>query len=120
VLSGLTYPVPPIRGGGPQIVLYNTCLNITDPDIDWKILSNWDAGLEGQVYDRQRILPIKTTALDRLALALVNLLPYRIRKQIFSEVGDQDHLLLNIKMIRKLLLKNMMLLCVTNLTPSLT
>ena len=105
VLSGLTYPVPPIRGGGPQIVLYNTCLNINDPEIDWKILANWDPDLEEIDYDRDRILAIKTTALDRLTLALVNLLPYRIRKRIFSEVGNRERLLLNLKIIRKLLFK---------------
>lgn len=105
VLSGLTYPVPPIRGGGPQIVLYNTCLNISDPEIEWTILGEWIHELEELDYDRRRIQAIKTTRLDRLMLALVNLLPYRMRKRIFSEVGDHERLLLTLKIIRKLLFK---------------
>lgn len=106
VLSGLTYPVPPIRGGGPQIVLYNTCLNISDPEIEWRILANWEPELEEINYDRYRVLAIKTIAFDRFVLALVNLIPYRIRKRIFSEVGDKDRLLLNLKIIRQLLFRN--------------
>lgn len=105
VLSGLNYPVPPIRGGGPQIVLYNTCLNITDPEIDWTILADWDEGLKEVDFDRKRILAIKTRWIDRILLAVVNLLPYRIRKMIFSEVGDQDRLVLNLKILRKLLFR---------------
>jgi len=105
VLSGLNYPVPPIRGGGPQIVLYNTCLNITDPEIDWTILADWDEGLKEVDFDRKRILAIKTKWIDRILLAIVNLLPYRIRKKIFSEVGDQDRLVLNLKIVRKLLFR---------------
>lgn len=103
VLSGLTYPVPPIRGGGPQIVLYNTCINMTDPDIDWRILANWEPGLDELDFDRRKIHAIQTSWVDKLALALVNLLPYRTRKRIFSEVGDQKRLLLNLKIVRKLL-----------------
>lgn len=105
VLSGLNYPVPPIRGGGPQIVLYNTCLNITDPEIDWTILADWDEGLKEVDFDRKRILAIKTKWIDRILLAIINLLPYRIRKKIFSEVGDQDRLVLNLKIVRKLLFR---------------
>lgn len=102
VLSGLTYPVPPIRGGGPQIVLYNTCLNITDPEIDWKILANWESELDQIKFDRNKIITLKTTWVDRLSLRMVNLLPFRLRKRIFSEVGDQERLILNIKILRKL------------------
>ena len=105
ILSGLNYPVPPIRGGGPQIVLYNTCLNITDPEIDWTILADWDEGLKEVDFDRKRILAIKTRWIDRILLAIVNLLPYRIRKKVFSEVGDQDRLILNLKIVRKLLFR---------------
>jgi len=112
VLSGLTYPVPPIRGGGPQIVLYNTCLKIFDPDIDWKILANWEPELDQLQFDRSKIIAIKTTWLDKLALKLVNLLPYRLRKSIFSEVGDQERLILNIKILRKLFsLKKDIIVC---------
>ena len=105
VLSGLNYPVPPIRGGGPQIVLYNTCLNITDPEIDWTILADWDEGLENVDFDRKKILALKTKWCDRFLLAVVNFLPYRIRKKIFSEVGNQDRLILNLKIVRKLLFR---------------
>ena len=105
MLSGLLYPVPPIRGGGPQIILYNTCLHITDPRVDWFILSNWEPGLDRVDYDHKRIIAIKATWLDKLILKIVNLLPYRIKKSIFSEIGDQERLLLNIKILRKLMFK---------------
>lgn len=112
VLSGLNYPVPPIRGGGPQIVLYNTCLKITDPEIDWKILANWESDLDQIKFDRNKIITFKTTWVDRLALRMVNLLPFRLRKRIFSEVGDQDRLILNIKILRKLFsLKKDIIVC---------
>ena len=105
ILSGLTYPVPPVRGGGPQIVLYNTCLNLTDPEIDWYILASWEPELDEINYDHSRIKAVKTIWLDKLILKCVNFLPYRLRKSIFSEVGDQKRLLLNIKIIRKLIFR---------------
>lgn len=80
ILSGLNYPVPPIRGGGPQIVLYNTALKMNDPEIDWTIFGNWEMGLESVDYDRNRIKALKTQSIDKFLRGLVNLLPYRWRK----------------------------------------
>ena len=103
ILSGLNYPVPPIRGGGPQIVLYNTALKMNDPEIDWTIFSNWERGLESVDYDRKRIRALKTQLIDRFLRGLVNLLPYRWRKSLFSVVGNPDLMILNIKIARRLL-----------------
>ena len=103
ILSGLTYPVPPIRGGGPQIVLYNTALKMNDPDIEWTIFGGWELGLESVKYDRKRIRALKTQPIDRFLRRLVNLLPYRWRKSLFSVVGNPDLMILNIKVARRLL-----------------
>lgn len=103
ILSGLDYPVPPIRGGGPQIVLYNTALKMNDPEIEWTIFSEWDKGLESVDYDRKRIRALKTRPIDRFLRGLVNLLPYRWRKSLFSVVGNPDLMTLNIKIARRLL-----------------
>lgn len=103
VLSGLNYPVPPIRGGGPQIVLYNTALKMNDPEIEWTIFSDWDKGLESVDYDRKRIRALKTQPIDRFLQRLVNMLPYRWRKSLFSVVGNPDLMILNIKIARRLL-----------------
>lgn len=106
VVSGLTYPVPLVRGGGPQIVLYNTCLKLDDPDIDWYVLANWDPALDNIDYDRKKFIAVRTSWIDKAILKTVNFLPHRVRKWIFSEVGDQNRLLYNIKIVRSLLFRN--------------
>lgn len=103
ILSGLNYPVPPIRGGGPQIVLYNTALKMNDPEIEWTIFGNWEMGLESVDYDRNRIKALKTQSIDKFLRGLVDLLPYRWRKSLFSVVGNPDLMILNIKIARRLL-----------------
>jgi glycosyltransferase involved in cell wall biosynthesis len=102
ILNGLMNPIPPVKGGGPQIVIYNTCLELSDCSFEWFVLSNWDPQLERIDYPRDQFISVKTCFLDRVLATLINLFPHRIVKGVFGVVR-KDHLTLNIKLIRSLL-----------------
>ncbi|MBP8997150.1 MAG: glycosyltransferase family 4 protein [Anaerolineaceae bacterium] len=101
IINGLLNPIPPIKGGGPQIVIYNTALALKDVPFDWFVLSDWDPLLEQISYDRNKYIAVKTRWIDRAIVTLIHLLPERWIKSFFGVVR-KDHLLHNIKIIRSL------------------
>jgi len=102
ILNGLMNPIPPVKGGGPQIVIYNTCLELGDAPFDWFVLSNWDPQLENTDYDRDKFIAVKTGISDRLLVTIISLFPHRVVKGIFGVVR-KDHLTLNLKLVRNLI-----------------
>jgi len=104
ILNGLINPIPPIKGGGPQIVIYNTCQELDCVSFDWFVLSNWASELENEEYDKEKFIAVKTQLIDRAIVWFTILFPNRVVKGIFGVVR-KDHLLLNIKLIRNLLLR---------------
>jgi glycosyltransferase involved in cell wall biosynthesis len=101
IVNGLVNPIPPVKGGGPQIVIWNTCQELYNTFFDWRVLSLWDKGVEDCEFDRERFIQVKPTSLERKLVALTRILPYRLVKSIFG-VYRPDHLLLNLSMIRYL------------------
>lgn len=101
IINGLLNPTPPIKGGGPQIVIYNTALALTNVPFDWFVLSDWDPLLQQISYDRNKFIAVKTRWIDHAILTLIHLLPERCIKSVFGVVR-KDHLLHNIKIIRSL------------------
>lgn len=104
IVNGLINPIPPVKGGGPQIVIWNTCRELNDAPFDWRVLSLWDEQVEPCEFDRQKFIQVKPTAFERKFVAFTRILPYRLVKWFFG-VHRPDHLLLNLAMVRTL--KNM-------------
>lgn len=102
ILNGLMNPIPPVKGGGPQIVIYNTCMELDDAPFDWFVLSNWDPQLEDTDYDRDKFIAVKTGFIERLLVTIISLFPHRVIKGIFGVVR-KDHLTLNLKLVRNLI-----------------
>ena len=55
IVCGLLNPIPPVKAGGPQLVIWNTCKHLDNTDFDWKVLSLWDEAVEEVDFDRQRL-----------------------------------------------------------------
>ncbi len=101
IVNGLINPIPPVKGGGPQIVIWNTCRELNDAPFDWRVLSLWDEQVDQCEFDREKYIQVKPTALERKFVGFTRVLPYRLVKWFFG-VHRPDHLLLNLAMVRNL------------------
>lgn len=101
IVNGLVNPIPPIKGGGPQIVIYNTSQFLKDTWFDWRVFSLWDPELDELTYKNDRVIQVKIRKFEKRLLQLLKHLPHRIVNAVFGVVR-QDHLGLNLAMIRNL------------------
>lgn len=101
ILNGLINPIPPIKGGGPQIVIWNTCQFLANACFDWRVLTLYDPELGDSTAENERIIQVKINKFERFILRIIKHFPDRIVKGFFGVIR-QDHLGLNLAMISAL------------------
>lgn len=101
IVCGLMNPIPPVKAGGPQLVIWNTCKHLSDEEFDWKVLSLWDEAVDAVDFDRDRFLQLRVGNRETKISQLAQKLPYRLVKSWFGVVRP-DHLALNLAMVREL------------------
>lgn len=101
IVCGLMNPIPPVKAGGPQLVIWNTCKHLSNEEFDWKVLSLWDEAVETVDFDRDRFVQVRVGKQEKEISQLAQKLPYRLVKSWFGVVRP-DHLALNLAMVREL------------------
>ena len=101
IVCGLMNPIPPVKAGGPQLVIWNTCKHLSDAEFDWKVLSLWDEAVEHVDFDRERFVQVRIGKREKKISQLAQKMPYRLVKNWFGVVRE-DHLALNLAMVREL------------------
>jgi len=101
IVNGLVNPIPPVKGGGPQIVIWNTCRELGNAPFDWRVLTLRDEQTDHCEFDRDRFIQVRPTEFERKFVAFTKFLPYRLIKSVFGVVRP-DHLLLNLALVRRL------------------
>lgn len=101
IVCGLMNPIPPVKAGGPQLVIWNTCKHLSDEVFNWKVLSLWDEAVEAVDFDRERFVQVRISERDKRISQFAQKLPYRLVKGWFGVVRP-DHLALNLAMVREL------------------
>lgn len=101
IVCGLMNPIPPVKAGGPQLVIWNTCKHLSDADFDWKVLSLWDEAVEDVDFDRERFVQVRIGKKEEKISQFAQKMPYRLVKDWFGVVRE-DHLALNLAMVREL------------------
>ncbi len=101
IVNGLVNPIPPVKGGGPQIVIWNTCRELGNTAFDWRVLTLWDEQIDHCDFDRDRFLQVRPTEMERKFVTFTRFLPYRLIKSVFGVVRP-DHLLLNLALVKRL------------------
>ena len=101
IVNGLLNPIPPVKAGGPQLVIWNTCKHLRSDDFDWQVLSKWDDALTGVPYDAEKFHQVRVGERDLRMSRLAQKMPYRMVKAWYGVVRP-DHLALNLAMVREL------------------
>lgn len=101
IVCGLMNPIPPVKAGGPQLVIWNTCKHLNDAEFEWKVLSLWDEAVENVDFDRERFVQVRIGEREKKISQLAQKMPYRLVKGWFGVVRP-DHLALNLAMVREL------------------
>lgn len=101
IVCGLLNPIPPVKAGGPQLVIWNTCKHLDNKDFDWKVLSMWDEEVEEVDFDRQRFVQVRVGTREKRISQFAQRMPYRLVKGWYGVVRP-DHLALNLAMVREL------------------
>lgn len=101
IVCGLMNPIPPVKAGGPQLVIWNTCKHLSDADFDWKVLSLWDEAVEDVDFDRERFVQVRIGKKEEKISQFAQKMPYRLVKDWFGVVRE-DHLALNLAMVHEL------------------
>ena len=101
IVNGLLNPIPPIKAGGPQLVIWNTCKHLSSDAFDWQVLSKWDDALTDVQYDAEKFHQVRIGESDLRMSKLAQKLPYRLVKAWFGVVRP-DHLALNLAIVREL------------------
>lgn len=101
IVCGLLNPIPPVKAGGPQLVIWNTCKHLDNTDFDWKVLSLWDEAVEEVDFDRQRFVQVRIGTREKRISQFAQRMPYRLVKGWYGVVRP-DHLALNLAMVREL------------------
>lgn len=101
IVCGLMNPIPPVKAGGPQLVIWNTCKHLSNEEFEWKVLSLWDEAVDAVDFDRERFVQVRVGKRETKISQLAQKLPYRLVKGWFGVVRP-DHLALNLAMVREL------------------
>ncbi len=101
IVCGLMNPIPPVKAGGPQLVIWNTCKHLSNEEFDWKVLSLWDEAVDAVDFDRERFVQVRVGKREKRISQFAQKMPYRLVKSWFGVVRP-DHLALNLAMVREL------------------
>ncbi len=101
IVNGLLNPIPTVKAGGPQLVIWNTCKHLSSDAFDWLVLSKWDDALTDVPYNPKKFHQVRIGGRELRMSRLAQKLPYRLVKAWFGVVRP-DHLALNLAMVREL------------------